>query len=87
MSEPGPTSMRCVTSRVRPVRRWPPRAVIAADGTSRCGASSVWWGLGNKIIMANYGKWKTYVCSACYYAGEYHCGIRRIKLCFIHQVK
>jgi len=53
MSEPGPTSMRCVTSRVRPVRHWPPRAVIAADGTLRSGASSVWWGLGNKRIMAN----------------------------------
>jgi hypothetical protein len=78
LSELGPTVKRCVTLRVKPVRHWPFRAVIAADRTSRSGALSVWWALGNGRNMGN-GK-RTSVVRATKYAGEYHCGIRGIKL-------
>jgi hypothetical protein len=68
--------------RVRPVHYWPPRAVIPADRTSRSGASSVWWGLGNRREMG-HGE-RTSVAHATTLENN-HCGIRGIKMCSIHQ--
>jgi hypothetical protein len=84
LSELGPTAKRCVISQVKRVRHWPPRAVIAADRTSRSRASSMWWGLGNKRNMGN-GK-RTSVAHATI---PENTPLRdsRIKLCSIHRVK